>query len=115
MVIDGPTFVGRFLQHVLPPGFKRIRHYGMLSPALKTQRLALARVALNMPAANVQAREDAAAFLKRVAGIDIAACPHCPRGRWLTIEVLRPVRSAIGHDDANCRGPPWSRQTGPSA
>ena len=38
--IDGAQFIGRFLLHVLPPGFKRIRHYGLLSPALKTERLA---------------------------------------------------------------------------
>jgi len=82
------------------------RHYGLLSPALKTQRRAMARAALDMLAASTQAREDAAAFLKRVADIDIAACPHCPRGRWLTIELLRPVRSANGHAGANCRGPP---------
>ena len=106
VVIDGPTFIGRFLQHVLPPGFKRIRHYGLLSPALKTRRLAIARAALEMPAANAKAREDAAAFLKRVAGIDIATCPHCQRGRWLTIEVLRPVSSASRIAGANCRGPP---------
>jgi len=106
VVIDGPTFIGRFLQHVLPPGFKRIRYYGLLSPALKTQRLPLARAALNMPAANAKAREDAAAFLKRVACIDIATCPHCQRGRWLTIEVLRPVRGTSRIARANCRGPP---------
>ena len=106
VVIDGPTFIGRFLQHVLPLGFKRIRHYGLLSPALKTQRLTIARAALDMPAANAQAREDAAAFLKRVAGIDIARCPHCQRGRWLSIEVLRPVRSACRSAVTNCRGPP---------
>ena len=40
--------------------------YGLLSPALKTERMAAARAALNMPAANPQAREDAAAFLARV-------------------------------------------------
>ena len=51
------TFIARFLQHVLPPGFKRIRHYGLLSPALKAQKLAAARAALAMPAANEQARE----------------------------------------------------------
>jgi len=106
VVIDGPTFIGRFLQHVLPPGFKRIRHYGLLSPALKTRRLAIARAALEMPAANAKAREDAAAFLKRVAGIDIATCPHCQRGRWLTIEVLRPARGTSRLPGANCRGPP---------
>lgn len=106
VVIDGPTFIGRFLQHVLPTGFKRIRHYGLLSPALKTERLAIARAALDMPPANAQAREDAAAFLERVAGIDIATCPHCQRGRWLTIEVLLPVRSTNHSTVANCRGPP---------
>ena len=42
MLIDGAIFIGRFLQHVLPSGFKRIRHYGLLSPALKTERLAIA-------------------------------------------------------------------------
>ena len=106
VVIDGPTFIGRFLQHVLPSGFKRIRHYGLLSPALKTQRLTIARAALDMPAANAQAREDAAAFLKRVAGIDIATCPHCQRGRWLTIEVLLPVPGTSHSTAAHCRGPP---------
>ena len=106
VLIDGAIFIGRFLQHVLPSGFKRIRHYGLLSPALKTERLAIARAALEMPPANAQAREDAATFLERVAGIDIANCPHCQRGRWLTIEVLRPARSTGPGPGAHCRGPP---------
>ena len=32
VAVNGPTFIARFLQHVLPPGFKRIRHCGLLSP-----------------------------------------------------------------------------------
>lgn len=105
-VIDGETFIARFLQHVLPPGFKRIRHYGLLSAATKTERLAQAREALLMPAANVQAREDAAAFIKRVAGIEIACCPHCRLGHWRTIEVWPASTSNSHHDAAQCRGPP---------
>ena len=109
VLIDGPAFIARFLQHVLPPGFKRIRHYGLLSPAVKTVRMAAARAALAMPAPNAQAQEDAAAFLKRVAGIDLASCPHCRIGRWLTIKVL-PVlpatRNAPQDLDLQCRGPP---------
>lgn len=104
-VIDGQTFITRFLQHVLPPGFKRIRHYGLLSAATKTERLAKAREALAMPAANVQAREDAAAFIKRVAGIEVSCCPHCGLGHWLTIEVL-PAATGSRHDAVLCRGPP---------
>ena len=105
-MIDGQDFIARFLQHVLPSGFKRIRHYGLLSPALKAQRLAAARAALAMPAANAQAREDAAAFLKRVAGINIACCPHCKLGQWRTTEMLPPQRTRGRDSVANCRGPP---------
>ena len=105
--LPGEQFIGRLLQHVLPPGFKRIRHYGLLAPATKTARLATARRLLAMPAASRQAREDAQAFMRRVAAIDIACCPHCRLGRWCVVE----------HRDANpaaiaapllpvCRGPP---------
>jgi hypothetical protein len=106
ILIDGQDFIARFLQHVLPPGFKRIRHYGLLSPALKAQKLAAARAALAMPAANEQAREDAAAFLKRVAGIDIACCPHCRLGQWRTTKILQPERAHAHGDIADCHGPP---------
>ena len=105
-LIDGQDFIARFLQHVLPRGFKRIRHYGLLSPAVKAQKLAAARAALAMPAANEQAREDAAAFLKRVAGIDIACCPHCKLGQWRTTAILPPERAGEHGAIANCRGPP---------
>ena len=80
VVIDGVTFIERFLQHVLPAGFKRIRHYGLLAPAAKTQRLAAARAALAMPAANPCAREDAAAFMRRVAAGEIDRLPALPYG-----------------------------------
>ena len=106
VTIDGPTFISRFLQHVLPPGFKRIRHYGLLSPALKTKKLAAARAALAMPAANKQAQEDAAAFLKRVAGIDALCCPHCRLGRWQTTQVLPPTSAPAVGGHTRCRGPP---------
>lgn len=105
-LIDGQTFIARFLQHVLPSGFKRIRHYGLLSAATKTERLAKARAALAMPAANEQAREDAAAFIKRVAGIEIACCPHCRLGHWQTIEVFQATTHSPHGDAAHCRGPP---------
>ena len=47
--IPGTQFIGRFLQHVLPAGFKRIRHYGLLSPARKKTGLPAARAALGVP------------------------------------------------------------------
>jgi hypothetical protein len=107
IVLDGQQFIGRFLQHVLPSGFKRIRHYGLLAPRAKTERLALARRLLAMPAANPRAREDAQAFMRRVAAIEIACCPHCKLGRWHVLQQLpaNPVALAALVPTA-CRGPP---------
>ena len=93
---------------MLPPGFKRIRHFGLLAPAAKTQRLALARRLLAMPAPNPQALEDAQAFMRRVAAIEIDCCPHCKTGRWRLIETLPADRQALARTPpiAACRGPP---------
>ena len=107
IALDGQQFIGRLLQHVLPPGFKRIRHYGLLAPAAKTRRLALARRLLAMPAANPQAREDAQAFMRRVAALEIACCPHCKIGRWRVLEQLPADRAALAAlTPTACRGPP---------
>ena len=103
--IEGGEFIARFLRHVLPPGFKRIRHYGLLAPAGKTARLAQARQALAMPPPNAQACEDAQAFMRRVAAMEIGACPHCVQGRWFTVQRLVPQRQTRPHAAA-CRGPP---------
>jgi hypothetical protein len=73
--MPGAVFIGRFLQHVLPPGLKRIRHYGLLSSAHKRERLAQAR----------QALEAATDFFQRVTQKDISRCPCCERGTlWIT-------------------------------
>ena len=108
--IPGPVFIKRFLQHVLPPGFKRIRHYGLLSPARKRDRLAVARDALNVPAPSPPALEAAEDFMRRVAQKEISQCPRCGRGVLQVVAVLPPPRaSAIRpHPAPNppCRGPP---------
>lgn len=107
VAMDAQQFVGRLLQHVLPPGFKRIRHYGLLAPAAKAERLTLARKLLAMPAPNPQAREDAQAFMRRVAAIEIESCPRCRLGHWLVVEQRSAKRAAIAAPLlAACRGPP---------
>ena len=110
--IPGPVFIGRFLQHVLPPGFKRIRHFGLLSPAHKRDRLGLARNALHVPALSPPALEAAEEFMRRVAQKDIERCPCCGQGVLQVVAVLlpqraaalRPHRALVG--PSACRGPP---------
>jgi hypothetical protein len=91
--VDGAKFVGRFLQHVLPAGFKRIRHYGLLASAHKAHRLAQARAALAMPAPNPLARETVTAFMHRVARIDIERCSFCSHGRLRLVQQRPPNRA----------------------
>jgi Putative transposase len=103
----GKRVIARLLQHVLPSGFKRIRHYGLLAPAGKTERLATARRLLAMPQANPRAVEDAQAFMRRVAAIEIECCPHCKLGRWRVIEQRGADRAALAASmPIGCRGPP---------
>lgn len=109
IAMPGEQFIQRLLQHVLPTGFKRIRHYGLLAPCAKTERLAQARQLLAMPAANREAQEEARAFMRRVAGIEINTCPHC-HGHWRVVEQRSADVPALGAllpvRQAGCRGPP---------
>ena len=105
--LDGAEFIERLLQHVVPHGFKRIRHYGLLAPAAKAQRLASARALLGMPRANPAVAEDVAQFMRRVAAIEIGTCTHCGQGRWRAVACRAPTRlpSMIGCAPT-ARGPP---------
>ena len=48
MTLDAHAFIRRFLIHVLPKGFHRIRHYGLLASGVKVVNLALARTLLDV-------------------------------------------------------------------
>ena len=99
--LPGTEFIDRFLLHVLPSGFKRIRHYGLLSPARKKARLATARAALGVPPPQPEVIESVADFLCRVAQIEQAHCPHCGTGCFRLTTTLLPKRRWL-----NLRGPP---------
>ena len=68
LCLAGSEFIARFLLHVLPSGFKRIRHYGLLSPARKKVGLAVARIALAVPPPEPAIIESVAAFLGGTSG-----------------------------------------------
>ena len=80
-------FIRRFLLHVLPKAFMRIRHYGLLANRHRTEHLDVCRAALDAPTPAPAEPETVEAFLSRVLGTDANRCPHCREGR------LRPVRA----------------------
>ena len=80
MTLEVGEFIRRFLIHVLPKGFHRIRHYGLLAKASCTDNIARARELLAVPEPQV-APADAAD------DNNPQACPHCG-GRMLVIETF---------------------------
>jgi len=94
MRLQPHEFIRRFLTHVLPPGFMRIRHYGLLANRTKRAKLAQARSALNTPPPpQTPISETVETFWLRVANLDIHLCPHCHAGRMRTIGPTRAARA----------------------
>jgi hypothetical protein len=107
--LEGQEFVRRFLQHVLPSGVKRIRHYGVLASGCKAVKLTAARLALQVPALSPHAVESAQAFIASVSKIDATLCPSCKLGRLHVGETLQGQRNLpapISATPAHNRGPP---------
>jgi hypothetical protein len=99
--IPADAFIGRFLLHALPCGFKRIRHYGILAPCHKKEKLAACRIALCAPQPDAAVVESVEAFMQRVASIDIGRCSYCAQGRLQVVGVIAPRR-----ERCQATGPP---------
>jgi Putative transposase/Transposase zinc-binding domain len=81
MSLTCAEFIGRFLLHVLPKGFQKVRAYGWLSPKGKTLALAAIRVALGVQSpAPPPAGESAPEQILRLTGVDVTLCPACKGG-----------------------------------
>ena len=100
MTLPATEFIRRFLLHVLPPGFHRIRYYGVLGNRHRKEKLARCRqllgtVAPETPPATVPA--DYRDRYEALTGISLRICPVCEDGRMRVIEhVVRAYgRSAI--------------------
>lgn len=92
MALGAAEFLRRFALHVLPHGFMRIRHYGLIANRNKHTLLAQARTALEAPTPAPVATppESPAAFWQRIAALDIEQCPHCRLGRLRLIARFAP-------------------------
>jgi hypothetical protein len=87
MTLDVDEFIRRFLIHVLPDGFHRIRHYGLFANANRAGNIALARQLLGMPAAPSSRESDGPDAAH--ADEDANTCPCCG-GRMVIIETFEP-------------------------
>src|SRR5277367_6125631 len=84
MTLTTGEFIRRFLIHVLPSGFHRIRHYGPLASGTRADNLATARRLLDVPAEQHEARDDSRAEDAELSH----PCPCCG-GRMIVIETFQ--------------------------
>ena len=90
MRLKAGEFVRRFLLHVLPRGFTRLRHYGVLANRGRVRKLALCRTLLDQPAPEPREPETAQAMMLRLTGIDITLCRRCGVGTLSQVLVPAP-------------------------
>ena len=89
MALDAHEFIRRFLLHVLPDGFMRIRHFGFLANRAKKQALAQCRKLLDCdPASPPCSHLSAKDFLLKLTGVDLSRCPSCLEGTMIAIGEL---------------------------
>jgi len=80
MTLDTHEFIRRFLIHVLPNGFHRIRHYGLFASSNRVENIARARELLVVPEPQTEPAD-------ALDGSDPRSCPHCG-GRMIIIETF---------------------------
>ncbi len=103
--ISAEEFIRRFLLHVLPSGFFKIRHYGLLAPANVNTRLQRAYQLLEKngePSASMQNLSDEIwqKLFSELTGIDLMLCPLCGKGPM----IRRPLPKLPA--DSRAREPP---------
>jgi hypothetical protein len=93
VTLTAPEFIRRFLWHVLPPRFVKIRHYGLMAPCNAKTKLEKARILLSLQTpealAEPQNREHDTPsdtntwqdLLRALTGVDLTRCPNCGQGR----------------------------------
>jgi hypothetical protein len=92
MTLSADEFIRRFLLHVLPDGFQRIRYYGFLGNRYRREKLEQCRRLLGMPPTEQtnapSAEKDYRDRYEELTGVSLQQCPHCEQGRMLVVEIL---------------------------
>jgi hypothetical protein len=89
MVLDADEFIRRFLLHVLPNGFMKIRYFGFLANTNKKKCVPLLRKLID-PSAQLPDKisETVQEMMLRLTGEDITCCPQCQKGRMVKLRKL---------------------------
>ncbi len=101
LTLDAQEFIRRFLLHVLPEGFMRIRHFGFLANRTKKHALSQCRKLLGVsPAVPEVPKKSAQELLCELTGIDLNRCPRCHKGTLIVVAQLSPRSASLGDDSS---------------
>ncbi|MET3583795.1 hypothetical protein ABID19_006861 [Mesorhizobium robiniae] len=104
MTVASDEFIRRFLLHVLPGGFHRIRYYRFLGNRYRAQKLACCRDLLGMPVAEPSDSRRAKDYRDRyedVTGNSLRQCPACRQGQMIIIETFDGVTGRPPYQDTS--------------
>ena len=91
MTLDADEFIRRFLMHILPQRFAKIRYFGFLANRHRRRRLSLCRKLLNAPPPEVDPQLiDWETRYQAFTGTSLAICPFCRQGRMHLRQILPP-------------------------
>lgn len=100
MTLQATDFLHRFLLHVLPVGFVKIRHYGILSTRNKTACISLVRKLFVVPLIEKPAKGKSwMEFFEIVYGRHPKLCPCCGKGLMMAVETFLPKHLLRNRDD----------------
>ena len=88
MDLTADEFIRRFLLHILPRGFMKIRYFGFLAHTNKKQAVALIRRLLEDTTNLEKTKETIPEMMLRLTGTDITCCPRCKKGTMTIIRKL---------------------------
>jgi hypothetical protein len=94
MTLDADEFIRRFLIHVLPSGFQRIRYYGLLGNRYRSDKLARCRELIGMPKPEpkiAEMQKDYRDTYEALTGVSLCQCPVCDRGHMVLLRALQPI------------------------
>ena len=100
MTVSADEFLRRFLLHVLPDSFQRIRHYGLLSNRHRAENLTRCRELLAMPAPIPVPERSYRERWQQLTGHDPLQCPQCRNGKMVRIAIL-PVGNPVQRCDSS--------------
>jgi len=85
-------FIGRFMQHILPPGFPKVRYYGLASASQHAAReQARTRLKSNLATNSNDAQTGVSPPATKASAL-LSLCPHCRIGHLIVVQILRPQR-----------------------